>query len=304
MQANLGDNGPRVGDRLIDWVGVYNLYVLCPATYGEFVSTREFSPHMTDFIHRLAEGDGTFKPADNTAAGFNELAFVFTEDIKFNANPPYEETPAHFNCTVESTTAPPVASFTYACGGLTCNFDGSGSSALDGTITGYAWDFGDGGTGSGVTVSHTYAAAGSYTVVLTVTDDAGATGTDSQVVTASVPAPIMHVGDLDGQSLKLPKSNWKALVAITVHDAGEGLVDGALVSGTWSQGGAVVGSYSCVTGTSGPGRCTIDSGQLPNKQLPATFTVDSMTLGGYTYNAAANHDPDGDSNGTSITVSK
>ncbi|KPJ68944.1 MAG: hypothetical protein AMS14_11900, partial [Planctomycetes bacterium DG_20] len=41
MQANIGDNGPRIGDRLIDWAGVYNLYVLCPATYGEFVSTRE-----------------------------------------------------------------------------------------------------------------------------------------------------------------------------------------------------------------------------------------------------------------------
>jgi len=113
MQANVGDNGPRVGDRLMDWAGVYNLFVLCPATYGEFVSTRESSPHMTDFIHRLAEGDGAFQPgpegkkgAPTDDSGFNEIAFVYKKDIKFNANPPYEDTPAHFTCTVDSVTIP------------------------------------------------------------------------------------------------------------------------------------------------------------------------------------------------------
>jgi Ca2+-binding RTX toxin-like protein len=113
MQANVGDNGPRIGDRLMDWAGVYNLFVLCPATYGEFVSTRESSPHMTDFIHRLAEGDGALQPgpegekgAPTHESGFNEIGFVYKKDIKFNSHPPYEGTPAHFTCTVDSTTMP------------------------------------------------------------------------------------------------------------------------------------------------------------------------------------------------------
>ena len=53
----------------------------------------------------------------------------------------------------------PTASFTSSCTGLSCTFDGSGSSAPGSTITGYAWSFGDGGSGSGQTASHAYAAA-------------------------------------------------------------------------------------------------------------------------------------------------
>ena len=43
------------------------------------------------------------------------------------------------------------------------SFDGSGSSDPDGTISSYAWDFGDGSTGTGVKPDHTYTTAGDYT---------------------------------------------------------------------------------------------------------------------------------------------
>lgn len=65
----------------------------------------------------------------------------------------------------------------------------------DGTIAGYAWNYGDGTTGTGATATHTYATAGTYTVTLTVTDDAGATAgaTGTETVTAP-PAPrFSHV---------------------------------------------------------------------------------------------------------------
>ena len=81
-----------------------------------------------------------------------------------------------------------VASFTSACTDLNCSFDASGSSDLDGTITSYAWNFGDGSAGQGVQVAHTYAAAGTYPVTLTVTDDGGATGTLTANVTVTAPA--------------------------------------------------------------------------------------------------------------------
>ncbi|RXG62722.1 PKD domain-containing protein, partial [Candidatus Atribacteria bacterium 1244-E10-H5-B2] len=53
-------------------------------------------------------------------------------------------------------------------------FDGSSSSDEDGTIVSYSWDFGDGGIGSGVTVTYIYNEPGNYKVTLTVTDDDGA----------------------------------------------------------------------------------------------------------------------------------
>jgi PKD repeat protein len=82
---------------------------------------------------------------------------------------------------------PPTASFTFSCSGLTCSFNGSASSDPDGSITGYAWNFGDGTTGSGVTTSRTYGSSGTRTVTLTVTDDEGATGSTSQSVSVTAP---------------------------------------------------------------------------------------------------------------------
>lgn len=56
---------------------------------------------------------------------------------------------------------------------LTVNFDASGSVDPDGTIVSYVWDFGDHTSGTGVTTSHVYTAAGSYVATLTVTDNDG-----------------------------------------------------------------------------------------------------------------------------------
>lgn len=84
----------------------------------------------------------------------------------------------------------PVATFTFSCTSLTCDFNGSGSSDGDGSVTAYDWNFGDGNTGSGVTTSHSYGAEGQYTVTLTVTDDEGATGSDSQTVSVTAPSGI------------------------------------------------------------------------------------------------------------------
>src|SRR5262249_50758411 len=92
-------------------------------------------------------------------------------------------------CTTSVTITPPagqapVCSFTATnTAGKTFAFDASGSTD-DGTIVSYAWDFGDGAAGNGVTTSHTYGAAttGSTTVNLTLTDDTGLTSTCSATV--------------------------------------------------------------------------------------------------------------------------
>jgi len=78
---------------------------------------------------------------------------------------------------VTSTDQPPSANFIWAsvdpANPSTLNLDASASTDVDGQITNYAWDFGDGTTGRGTRPAHSYAAAGTYPVTLTVTDNGG-----------------------------------------------------------------------------------------------------------------------------------
>ena len=77
----------------------------------------------------------------------------------------------------------PVARFTWKCNrSRKCDFNGSTSSD-DGGVVSYAWEFGDGTTGSGVQVSRRYSSSGSRTVTLTVTDAEGLTNSASEVIT-------------------------------------------------------------------------------------------------------------------------
>jgi len=86
-------------------------------------------------------------------------------------------------------------------------------------------------------------------------------------------------------------------MTITVHDASHNPVSGITVAGTWS-GGATGGS-SCVT--TGSGQCQV-SKQMQKNSASATFSVTSLS--GATYSLAANHDPETDSNGPTVTLLK
>jgi PKD repeat protein len=196
---------------------------------------------------------------------------------------------------VVTLNAPPVASFTSACSGLTCNFNASGSSDPDGTIASYAWTFGDGTTGAGATTSRAYAAGGSYSVTLTVTDNAAATSMQAQSVT--VVPPDMHVGDLDGASTA-QQNAWTATVTVAIHNSSHGLLANSVASGTWNDGS----TGSCTTNATG--RCAVSKAGIPKKTGSVNFAVTNVALGTFVYKAADNHDPDGDSNGTTITVIK
>ncbi|WP_158543335.1 protease pro-enzyme activation domain-containing protein [Dyella psychrodurans] len=78
----------------------------------------------------------------------------------------------------------PVANFTDTVSNLAVSFTNS-STDTGGTISSYAWNFGDSGTSTSASPSHTYAAAGTYTVTLTVTDNTGATNTKTASVTVT-----------------------------------------------------------------------------------------------------------------------
>jgi len=125
------------------------------------------------------------------------------------------------------------------------------------------------------------------------------TGSDTSNVTTPPPTLPMHVGDLDGTSANSNGPRWKATVTITVHNASEGVLSGATVSGSFSPTG---GSGSCTT--SGAGTCNITSGNIRNSTASTTFTVTNVSKSGYTYASSANHDVDLGTNGTTITINK
>ncbi len=89
-----------------------------------------------------------------------------------------------YSATTTATTqghppvAVPVASVLHGPAPLPVHFDGSGSNDPDGSIVSWAWNFGDGATGSGAIVDHIYTTAGWQYASLTVTDNSGLTATE------------------------------------------------------------------------------------------------------------------------------
>jgi hypothetical protein len=110
MQANVGDEGPEIGDRLLDWVGAYNAYYLCPGLYGEFVATRDLSPAMIQFLQDLSEADGAVDTETDGSSGFDELAMVFPNQAGDNASPVHPDNPGHFICGEPFPITPTVRS--------------------------------------------------------------------------------------------------------------------------------------------------------------------------------------------------
>lgn len=101
MQADIADNGPNPGDRLMDWTGAYNLYTHCPSAYGGYNDVRLFSPTLQTFLQELAFSLGAGQSLADVqtvgTSGYNELALVFTKDVKANSGSAYPGTPGHFD---------------------------------------------------------------------------------------------------------------------------------------------------------------------------------------------------------------
>jgi PKD repeat protein len=70
---------------------------------------------------------------------------------------------------------------------LDVNFSSAGSTDPDGSISTYAWDFGDGGSSSMANPIHTYTVPGNYVATLTITDNQGAQAINSVPLAVTAP---------------------------------------------------------------------------------------------------------------------
>jgi alpha-tubulin suppressor-like RCC1 family protein/PKD repeat protein len=287
-------------------------FTVTPAS-GDTATTFTFdgSPSTGDIAHHAWDfGDGNAGSGAVTTHVYGEPGtFTVTLTITGAGGAVARDTQS-----VPVGTTDPVALFTAAPDRgnppLTVLFDASPSFHPDapvGQIVSWHWAFGDGATGSGETVSHTYTGAGTFAVALTVTDEAGASGTATGVVhvnqaptaaftvdPAAGPAPLtvtVNAGashDPDGQ---IDRYAW---------DFGDGTVvaDGpVLLTHTYTAAGVYLIALTVqddggLTGTL-VRTVTVEASELPPV---ATFTVDLLPdapLRTFRFDASASFSPVG-----------
>ena len=137
---------------------------------------------------------------------------------------------------------------------LLVEVNASSSIDPDGDTLTYAWDFGDGSFGGGVTATHTYAGDGQYTIRLTVMDSQGQPGTTAQTVWVVQPSNLPTASFIAS-----PSSGGTPLI-VALNAAASTDPDGSIVTYMWSFGDGTTGSGVSVLhtyATQGSYTCTL-----------------------------------------------
>ncbi len=179
--------------------------------------------------------------------------------------------------------APPSASFASSCTDLVCDFDASASADTDGIVASWVWDFGDGTSAQGETVSHNYAGDGPFPVTLTVTDNRG----DEDVDAGSIMPLATGISHVSTILLKIRESKRNASARVEVVDGGGLRVEGATVTGTWTLNGNSHGTFVAVTNANGRAK-TIFTLRPPMTGDAFEYCVDGILHPSLAYAPGAN----------------
>ena len=206
---------------------------------------------QTSTLHRWGDYSSiSVDPVDDCTLWYT------TEYIPSNGSFNWNTRIANFKfstCGGSPGNTPPVASFTVNCTNLDCTFTDT-STDSDGSVVAWNWGFGDSGTSVTQNPTHTYAAGGTYSVSLTVTDNGGATNTSTQNVTVSSPTGItLSAVGSKVKGLEKVDLSWSGANPVDVYRNGTKI---ATVSGTTytdnlnARGTGTYAYQVCAAGTS------------------------------------------------------
>lgn len=180
-----------------------------PATVNQYLSAGVY--YLT--IDGVGAGDAATGYSDYASIG----QYSFTGTLAAtNAQPPT----AAVTATTLSGTTP-----------LTVGFSSNNSTDADGSIVAYSWNFGDGTNSTDPNPVHVYNSAGTFTAVLTVTDNSGLTDTESVVITATQAAnqaPTAIAG--------ADKTSGSAALTVNFTSVGSNDSDGTIANYSWNFG--------------------------------------------------------------------
>jgi len=266
--ADFSNWGPAV-DIAAPGVCILSTYPLERGEYGAISGTSMASPHVAGALALLAsranpnnatdvgslystlKGAGNLNWTDDSGDGIQERLLDVSSASTFNPV---------LVATGGTANSPPTSAFTYECVGLACSFT-DGSSDSDGSVVSWSWTFGDGGNAATQNPDHTYAAAGTYTVGLVVTDDDGATGSTSRSINVSVVQPptdfMLAVSVVKVKKDRYADLTWSgsSAGAIDVYKDGSVIAQDELNDGYYRDGPFTKGVNSaaykvCESGTS------------------------------------------------------
>lgn len=217
---------------------------------------RTITSYSWNWGDNTAAGSGVTATHKYAAGGTYTITLTVTDSAGLSSS-------TSKSVTVAPPHTSPTAVIHSEVSGLSVAFDGTSSTASGGaTIASYAWQFGDGGTSTLPSPTHTYSAAGTYEVALTVTDSQGASGSATAAVTvAAQPA--------------LAKDEFERTSA-----TGWGTAD---IGGTWStvSGSSVADGVGLMSVMNSQTRLTTLSGTLPaDVDARVSVSIDKVANGG------------------------
>lgn len=160
--------------------------------------TQSSDPDGDVLTYTWTFGDGSPPAGGATPAHIYSVAGTYIATLTVSDGFRSSVDQAMVTVTAASTNRAPVANVGGAYSGVAGTaiaFNGTASSDPDGDPLTYSWTFGDGGTATGISPSHTYVTTGTFTVTLTVSDGAlSSTDQTTAVISAGNRAPVAEAG--------------------------------------------------------------------------------------------------------------